>query len=254
MRGLRERKKQRTRQAIAEAALRLFIERGFEQVTVAEVAAAAEVAEKTVFNYFPTKEDLFFAEAAAMDNRLIVDAIRERAPGESPLDALRRLLTDQPAFETAAGQPDPDSDRFAPVQVQMHQQAMWVLQRSPALRAHLRELFARLEASIAELLAEETAARPESVEPKVAAAALVGVIRAVTDRFLTQAAAAQNDQDRQNLLATLAEDTEQALNLLERGLGDYATASPRRQPAAGDTETGPEPQQEPESAPEPPSH
>src|SRR5262245_8433520 len=167
MRGLRERKKQRTRQAIAEAALRLFIERGFEPVTVAEIAAAAEVAEKTVFNYFPTKEDLFFAEAAAMDNRLIVDAIRQRAPGESALDAFRRLLTDEPAFEARTEAEAGQADRPTPVQVQMHQQAMWVLQRSPALRAHLRELFAQLEASIAELLAEETGARPRSEERRV---------------------------------------------------------------------------------------
>jgi MftR C-terminal domain len=183
-----------------------------------------------------------------MDSRVVVDAIRQRAPGESALDAFRRLLTDKPTFE-AEGQPG----RFTPIQAQLHQQAMWVLQQSPALRAHLRELFARLEASIAEMLAEETGADPESVEPTVAAAALVGVIRAVSERFLAQATAARNDQDRQNLLATLAEDTEQALDLFERGLGDYAVASLRRQPAAGDAAAGPEPQQEPESAPEPPS-
>jgi AcrR family transcriptional regulator len=244
MHGLRERKKQRTRQAIAEAALRLFVERGFEQVTVAEVAAAAEVAEKTVFNYFPTKEDLFFADAAAMDSRVIVDAIRERAPGESALDAFRRLLTlnDAPAVEARTEAEDGQADRPTPAHVQfrMHQQAMWVLQQSPALRAHLRELFAQLEASIAELLAEETDARPESVEPKVAAAALVGVIRAVTDRFLTQAAADQDDQGRHDLLATLVQDTEQGLDLLERGLGGYAVATPHQKPAAGDAATGPE--------------
>ncbi len=237
MHGLRERKKQRTRQAIAEAALRLFIERGFEQVTVAEVAEAAEVAEKTVFNYFPTKEDLFFADAAAMDSGVIIDAIRERPAGESPSGALRRLLTDKPAFEAGAGQPD----GLSPAQLDMHQQAMWVVQRSPALRTHLREQFARLEASIAELLAEETGASPENVEPRVVAAALVGVIRAVSERFLTQ----QSDQDRQDLMAALAEDTERALDLLERGLGGYAVAAPRPQPAAGDTE--------PEGEAEPPS-
>ncbi len=232
MHGLRERKKQRTRQAIAAAALRLFIERGFEQVTVAEVAAAAEVAEKTVFNYFPTKEDLFFADAAAMDSGVIIDAIRQRPAGESPLDAFRRLLADKPAFEAEAGQAGP----FTPAQLDIHQQAMWVLQRSPALRTHLREQFARLEASIADLLAEETGAGANDVEPKVAAAALVGVIRAVTDRFLAQAAANQDDQDRHGLMAALAEDTTRALDLLERGLSGYAAAAPRPQPAADGTE------------------
>jgi AcrR family transcriptional regulator len=234
MRGLRERKKQRTRLAIAEAALRLFIERGFEQVTVAEVAEAAEVSEKTVFNYFPTKEDLFFAEAGAMDGSAIVAAIRDRAPGESPLDAFRRLLTSATAPGPEASQPD----GLTPAAAELHQRAMWVLQRSPALRAHLLELFARVEASLAELLAEELGARPASIEPKVAAAALIGVLRAVSDRFLAEATADQDDRERQALVASLADDTERALDLLERGLGGYA---PRPQPATGDTAADPEP-------------
>jgi AcrR family transcriptional regulator len=60
--GLRESKKLETRREIADTAMRLFVERGFDHVTVAEVAAAARVSVKTVFNYFPTKEDLFFDE------------------------------------------------------------------------------------------------------------------------------------------------------------------------------------------------
>src|SRR6058998_2688919 len=88
--GLREFKKQRTRQAIADAAMRLFVERGFDHVTVAEVAEAAGVSDKTVFNYFPTKEDLFYDEVPAREEALR-QAIRGRRPGESILAALRRL-------------------------------------------------------------------------------------------------------------------------------------------------------------------
>jgi AcrR family transcriptional regulator len=58
--GLRARKKQQTRRVIADTARRLFAERGFEQVTIAEIARAADVSDKTVFNYFPAKEDLYF--------------------------------------------------------------------------------------------------------------------------------------------------------------------------------------------------
>src|SRR5215213_2476040 len=78
--GLRERKKRQTRDAIAAAAMGLFLARGFDDVTVAEIAAAADVSEKTVFNYFPAKEDLVFARA---HDRLAerVDAIRNRPPG-----------------------------------------------------------------------------------------------------------------------------------------------------------------------------
>src|SRR5919199_3345716 len=88
--GLRERKKRAAQQAIAATARRLFAERGFDDVTVAEVAAAADVSEKTVFNYFPTKEDLAFAgreEGVAM----FVAALAERPPGTSVLDVFRSL-------------------------------------------------------------------------------------------------------------------------------------------------------------------
>jgi AcrR family transcriptional regulator len=80
MEGLRERKKRQTREAIAAAAMRLFHARGFDAVTVAEVARAADVSEKTVFNHFPTKEDLVFAHTAAhVEAR--VEAVRSRPPG-----------------------------------------------------------------------------------------------------------------------------------------------------------------------------
>src|SRR5438093_13713225 len=88
--GLREYKKQQTRQAIADTALRLFVEKGFDHVTVAEVAEAAGVSEKTVFNYFPTKEDLFFDRVEERQAALVA-AIEDRQPGESILASLRRL-------------------------------------------------------------------------------------------------------------------------------------------------------------------
>src|SRR6478609_2478600 len=89
--GLRERKKLATRQLIAETARRLFAERGFDGVTVAEIARAAEVSEKTVFNYFPTKEDLVYWQLEAFEAQ-ILGAIAGREPGESALDAFRRFV------------------------------------------------------------------------------------------------------------------------------------------------------------------
>ena len=88
--GLREVKKLRTRREIADRAMQLFAQRGFDRVTVAEVAAAADVSEKTVYNYFPTKEDLFFDEVPAREAALVA-AIRGRREGESIVSALRRL-------------------------------------------------------------------------------------------------------------------------------------------------------------------
>src|SRR5882757_6078097 len=91
--GLRERKKAETRQQIAETARHLFGERGFEEVTVAEVAVAADVSEATVFNYFPNKEDLFYSGLEAFEAALLA-AIRERAPGTSALAAFSRFVSE----------------------------------------------------------------------------------------------------------------------------------------------------------------
>ncbi|HVL95958.1 MAG TPA: TetR family transcriptional regulator [Solirubrobacteraceae bacterium] len=91
--GLREVKKARTRQAISDIATRLFMERGFEAVTVAEIAAEADVSVKTVFNYFPAKEDLFFDRAAELIGGLEA-TIRDRPAGVTVAGALHRLLAD----------------------------------------------------------------------------------------------------------------------------------------------------------------
>src|SRR5258708_15907518 len=89
--GLRERKKQLTRRLIFDAAQRLFGERGFDRVSVAEIARAADVSEVTVFNYFPTKEDLFYSGMEFFEERLI-ESVRSRRAGESAIRAFRRGL------------------------------------------------------------------------------------------------------------------------------------------------------------------
>jgi AcrR family transcriptional regulator len=89
--GLRERKKQRTREQIVEAAMRLFNERGFHATTITDIAAAAEVAPRTFFAYFPSKEAVVFHN---LDRDLdsLASALRDRLPGETAFDALRRWL------------------------------------------------------------------------------------------------------------------------------------------------------------------
>ncbi|MGP4029560.1 TetR family transcriptional regulator [Actinomadura sp. 3N407] len=90
--SLRERKKRRTRQAIANAALRLFAERGYEESTIADIAAAADVSPRTFFSYFPSKEDVVFAE---IDDRLAEVSERlRRTPGETPMETIRRSVMD----------------------------------------------------------------------------------------------------------------------------------------------------------------
>src|SRR5262249_30834964 len=103
--GLRERKKQQTRQHIAENARRLFAERGFDRVTIVEIARAADVSEQTVFNYFPRKEDLVFWRLGDFEERPLA-AVREREPGTSALAAFRRFLLAQRGL---LGKTDPDA-------------------------------------------------------------------------------------------------------------------------------------------------
>lgn len=87
--GLRARKKQRTRQLLSETAVRLFLERGYDAVSVAEVAAAADVSKPTLFRYFPSKEDLVLHRFADHQDEA-ARVVTARKEGESPLAALRR--------------------------------------------------------------------------------------------------------------------------------------------------------------------
>jgi len=105
--GLRERKKLRTRQLIAETAMRLFAERGFDAVPVAAVARAAEVSEATVFNYFPTKEDLVYRGMEVFEAELLA-AVRDRPAGEPIVAAFGRFVLRPRGFLAA---PDEDSVR-----------------------------------------------------------------------------------------------------------------------------------------------
>src|SRR5689334_10234334 len=89
--GLRERKKQRTRQLLSETARRLFGERGFEQVSIGEIARVAEVSEQTVFNYFPSKEDLVYSGLEAFEEQLLA-AIRGRPAGHTVLAAFGAFI------------------------------------------------------------------------------------------------------------------------------------------------------------------
>lgn len=103
--GLRERKKRRTRQALADAALRLFAERGYQHTTVADIAAAADVSTRTFFTYFPAKEDVVFADT---DERIhaMREALSGMPAGTPPARAAHRML--ERVFATGGGLFGPD--------------------------------------------------------------------------------------------------------------------------------------------------
>jgi AcrR family transcriptional regulator len=203
---MRQRKKQRTRQLIRDTAVRLFMERGFDQVTIAEIAREADVSEATVFNHFPTKEDLVYGQMEAFENELL-EAVRNRPPGQSALAAyagfvftIRGLLTQHQGPEQVAAW------------------ARLVLD-SPALVSREHEIFAHHTAALAELLAEETGARLDDLTPWVAANALIGLHRALLGFVREQALAGRSNPA---LTRSIRKQGERAVARLDDGFGDYA--------------------------------
>jgi AcrR family transcriptional regulator len=202
--GLRERKKRRTRAAIAAAAMQLFTERGFEAVTVADVARAAEVSEKTVFNYFPAKEDLVFA-AGAERRAALVDAVRGRPPGSSVVEPFRALTE---AFL--------DHVERGPVETIL---AMPRLVRdSRALRDRVLLGWEEEAAMLAPVLAEAAGEPEDSIRAAAAARALAWahrlVFRAAVRRLLA-------GEDPRAVAGALRQEAQRTYDLLERGLGGY---------------------------------
>ena len=206
--GLRERKKLQTRQLIAETARRLFLERGFDAVPVAAVARAAEVSEATVFNYFPTKEDLVYQGMEAFETELLA-AVRNRPAGEPIIAAFGRFVL-QPRGLLAAG------DEAAARNLT---DASKMIASSPALQAREQQIFARYTASLAALIADDTSAEAGDLRPWAAAHALMGIHRTLID-FIRRHLA-ERDLDHAHLADELKARGRQALDLLATGLGTY---------------------------------
>jgi AcrR family transcriptional regulator len=217
--GLRERKKRQTRQRIAEAARKLFAERGFERVTVADVARAADVSDQTVFNYFPSKEDLVYWRLGAFQDELLA-AVRDRAEGEPALEAFGRFVL---ARRGLLADPDPEMrGRLVGL--------IRAIANSPALLAREQQIFAGYTDALAAALAEETGAGPGDPEPWIAANAMLGVHRALVTHARRHIVEHGADPA---LAGELREHAERALALLAHGLGDYAPGGRGAPPSDG---------------------
>jgi AcrR family transcriptional regulator len=194
--GLRETKKQRSREHIAAEAMRLFALRGFDQVTVAEIAEAADVSEKTVFNYFSTKEDIFFDEVPARLS-MLANAIRERRPGESVFAVLRGLQSRDAGRLT--------SERFATF--------ARIIEDSHALQAKELEIMGHFADVLAATLQTELGVK--ALDATIAANALVSVQWQI---FRNARRAALDGKHGPAAERKLRGDLNRAYMLLEHGL------------------------------------
>jgi AcrR family transcriptional regulator len=205
--GLRETKKQETRQLISDHATRLFLTQGFERTTIAEIAAAARVAKKTVTNYFPRKEDLALDHQDAFIASL-AHTVTARRPGESALAALRH------AFADAAAAADPVSGFSGPAFARM-------IADSPALSTCLRGLHDQREHALAHALAAAVGAPPNDITVQTAAGLLGAVHRILFQRIQDLTLAEHSNDEIAETIATEAAD---AFDMLEPALAHYAIA------------------------------
>ncbi|MEE1785390.1 TetR family transcriptional regulator [Streptomyces sp. SP17BM10] len=209
---LRERKKIQTGIRIFRAAIGLFAERGFDQVSVAEIAAAAEVSKMTVFNYFPTKEDLVMGP---MEQHLDepVRVVRDRAPGASAVTALRdHFLAALERLDPATGLND-DTVVLEVVRL---------VHGTPALAMRAAAGFGRQAQTLltAELLAQDPA--HDELTAQVAGAQLLAVRLTLTTENQLRMLAGERAAEA---LPAALDRARRAFALVERGLGDYCAGT-----------------------------
>jgi len=178
---------------LIEAAMRLYRDKGFDGVTIAAIAEEADVAPRTFFSYFETKEDVFLGRG---DERLerLVQAIQHRNRRQPILKAIHSvLLEDREPRRTGKS---------------THAPGLSELLQHPAIANRLRERWNRWEDLLAEAIAKDVGARPGDPEPRVLAAALTGAIRVA-------AAAAREQPSRSRQIA------DRVFKLLSSGLSRY---------------------------------
>ncbi|MER6289428.1 TetR/AcrR family transcriptional regulator [Streptomyces sviceus] len=214
--GLREQKKRRLRQRLSDTATEMFLERGFDAVRVSEIAQACGVSEKTVFNYFPTKESLILDRGETT-----LDALRAGLADtdHSAVETVLRILSDELRAMTSwiAAQEDP------------HQAAAMIrrfgaLTRStPSLRAYHRDMTDRLVAAAADALARRVRKSPDDPEPQIAAAALLGLW---SIQFRSLGKHLDGTRPATRIHEAVTADVRRAAQLLDAGLASFEGAAP----------------------------
>lgn len=209
--GLRERKKRQTRQYISDVATGLFLERGFDAVTVAEIAEAADVSVNTVYNYFPAKEDLFLDRAKGVVDRL-ARWVRGREKGESAAAAvLRELRDDIEAVSPRVGLME-GYGRF-----------LRVVHEAPALRSRLWAMGQELQGNLDQALREETGASPSDPLPTLIAGQIGWIHQTVTGVIDREMSAGRDPRAVSREVLVLLDEIE---GLLSEKVLNYAVRAP----------------------------
>ena len=159
--GHRERKKQQTRDAIARAGLELFVRHGYEATTLAEIAEAAGVSTRTIFAYFPSKEDILFCDFEALRDRL-AETLAERPDGKDALGTLRDFVV------TVSGSKTELDDKLESI-----------VATDETLQSHKRARFSQLRELLAAAIAVDLDAGPDDFRPQIAAASLTAAFEAL---------------------------------------------------------------------------
>jgi AcrR family transcriptional regulator len=219
--GLRERKKRLMRQQLSDTATQMFLERGFDAVRVTEIAQACGVSEKTVFNYFPTKESLILDR---LESTMAAVRTGLAQPGVSPVQAVLRILDGELGAMTSwlAAQDDPAEAGAA---IRRFGTLIW---DTPSLRAYQSDMMDQFTSVAAGILAARAGMRPDDPEPQIAAAALLGLWR-IQYRALPKYldGARTPAQVRQAVTA----DVRRAARLMSTGLNSFPAFTPAQQGA-----------------------
>jgi AcrR family transcriptional regulator len=207
--GLRELKKARARRLIAETAARLFAERGYEHVAVSDVAREAEVAEQTVYNYFPTKEQLVTDRDQEIQDRLC-DLIRSRPPAVTPAAAIRGYV-----LASVAG------IRRIPAEI-WRGEIGYLAAISPAVHRLALELTDRQAVALARAVSDTTAVPPEVA--RLQGIALAGVFQIIISEAGRRTRAGQSQAEIADELYPVVENI---LDELDRWLSVSGSSAPR---------------------------
>jgi AcrR family transcriptional regulator len=194
--GLRERKKQQTRETIARVALRLFAERGYDQTTLADIAEAADVSPRTIFAYYDGKEDILFC--GPFSDEGLSEALDQRPAGTTTVDAIREYI---------GSLPPPDEESMLRKKVIM---------TTPSVQVRHRARHAELEPLLTRSIARDLGAEPDDLRARLAAASVLAAFETALERFEADPDQLLSSEETMQVLDQVLEFLRGGLEALQR--------------------------------------